>query len=83
MARRMLWMLTVVAVVIASLGFVKYRQIEAATKKFASFQPPPTAVTALTWILRMYEFRMVGWNRSTMFFRVQFPAASLKLSTMK
>src|SRR5512146_1424063 len=43
----MLWMLTVVAVVIASLGFVKYRQIEAATKKFASFQPPPTAVTTI------------------------------------
>ncbi len=45
MARRMLLMLSVAVLVIASLGFVKYRQIEAATKKFASFQPPPIAVT--------------------------------------
>ncbi len=47
MARRMALMLGVVVAVIASLGFVKYRQIEAATKKFASFQPPPTAVTTV------------------------------------
>ncbi len=47
MAKRMLWMLSVVVVVIASLGFVKYRQIEAATSKFASFQPPPVAVTTI------------------------------------
>lgn len=47
MAKRMMWMLTVVVAVIASLGFVKYRQIEAATKKFASFQPPPAAVTTI------------------------------------
>ena len=47
MARRMGFMLSVVIVVIASLGFVKYRQIEAATKKFASFQPPPIAVTTI------------------------------------
>jgi membrane fusion protein, multidrug efflux system len=47
MAKRMLWMLSVVAVVIVSLGFVKYRQIGAATKAFASFQPPPVAVTTI------------------------------------
>jgi membrane fusion protein (multidrug efflux system) len=43
----MAFMLSVVIVVIAGLGFVKYRQIEAATKKFASFQPPPIAVTTI------------------------------------
>ena len=48
MARRMLFMLSVVVLIIASLGFVKYRQIEAATKKFASFQPPPIAVTTIS-----------------------------------
>ncbi len=48
MAKRMILMLTIVVLAIASLGFVKYRQIEAATKKFASFQPPPTAVTTIT-----------------------------------
>src|SRR5689334_21661619 len=48
MARRMIWMLSVVVLAIASLGFVKYRQIDAATKKFASFQPPPIAVTTVT-----------------------------------
>lgn len=47
MARRMIWMLSVVVLAIASLGFVKYRQIEAATKKFASFQPPAIAVTTI------------------------------------
>ena len=47
MARRMILMLTVVVLAIASLGFVKYKQIEAATKKFASFQPPPIAVTTV------------------------------------
>jgi membrane fusion protein (multidrug efflux system) len=48
MARRMLLMLTVVLVVLVGLGFVKYRQITAATKAFASFQPPPAAVTTIT-----------------------------------
>jgi membrane fusion protein, multidrug efflux system len=47
MARRMILMLAVVVLVIASLGFAKYRQIDAATKKFASFQPPPAAVTTI------------------------------------
>lgn len=48
MARRMILMLTVVVLAIASLGFVKYKQIEAATKQFASFQPPPIAVTTVS-----------------------------------
>ena len=47
MAKRMVLMLSVVVLAIASLGFVKYKQIEAATKKFASFQPPPIAVTTI------------------------------------
>jgi membrane fusion protein, multidrug efflux system len=47
MARRMTLMLAVVAVVIVSLGFVKFRQIEAATKNAANFQPPPAAVTTM------------------------------------
>lgn len=40
-------MLSVVFVVIASLGFIKYRQVEGAMKAFANFQPPPTAVTTV------------------------------------
>lgn len=47
MARRMILMLSVVVLVVVSLGFVKYKQIEAATKQFASFQPPPIAVTTI------------------------------------
>ena len=39
MAKRMVLMLLAVLVVIAGLGFVKYRQIETAMKAFASFQP--------------------------------------------
>jgi membrane fusion protein (multidrug efflux system) len=47
MAKRMLLMLAVVIVVVAGLGFVKYRQIETAVAQGASFQPPPTAVTTV------------------------------------
>jgi len=45
MARRMVIMLLAVTAVIAGLGFVKYRQIQAAIAQGASFQPPPEAVT--------------------------------------
>ncbi len=47
MARRMLFMLAIVAVAVGSLGFVKYRQINAAIKGAAAFQPPPEAVTTI------------------------------------
>ena len=47
MARKMTLMLTVAAVLIGSLGFVKYRRIDAAVKNAASFQPPPEAVTTI------------------------------------
>jgi membrane fusion protein (multidrug efflux system) len=43
----MLLMLGVVAVLLGSLGFVKFRQIQAAIAQGASFQPPPTAVTTV------------------------------------
>jgi len=45
MAKRMILMLTVAAVVIAGLGFVKYRQIQAATR--VAMQPPPESVTTI------------------------------------
>jgi membrane fusion protein (multidrug efflux system) len=44
MAKRMLFVLAVIAVVIASLGYFKSRQMQAAAQAFA-FQPPPEAVT--------------------------------------
>lgn len=47
MFRRMILMLGVVVVVIGGLGFVKYRQIEAAVQNFKNFQPPPSAVTTV------------------------------------
>jgi membrane fusion protein (multidrug efflux system) len=47
MAKRMVSMLAVVVVVVAGLGFVKYRQIEAAIAQGASFQMPATAVTTM------------------------------------
>lgn len=47
MFRRMILMLGVVVVVIGGLGFVKYRQIDAAVKNFKNFQPPPTAITTV------------------------------------
>ena len=47
MAKRMVLMLVAVAALLGGLGFVKYRQVEAAIAMGASFQPPPTAVTTV------------------------------------
>jgi membrane fusion protein (multidrug efflux system) len=47
MAKRMILMLVVLAAIIGGLGFVKYRQVEAAIAQGASFQLPPTAVTTV------------------------------------
>jgi membrane fusion protein (multidrug efflux system) len=44
----MILMLALTAAVIAGLGFIKFRQIQAAVAAGASFQPPPEAVTTLT-----------------------------------
>ncbi len=46
MVKRMFWMLAVTFVIIAALGFVKYRQIQSAIAQ-AAFQPPPEAVTTI------------------------------------
>jgi membrane fusion protein (multidrug efflux system) len=43
----MVSMLAVIVVVVAGLGFVKYRQIAAAIAQGASFQPPASAVTTI------------------------------------
>jgi len=48
MAKRMILMLTVTALIVAALGFVKVRQFQAAAGQAASFQPPPEAVTTVT-----------------------------------
>lgn len=47
MAKRMVLMLVAVAALIGGLGFIKYRQVEAAIAMGASFQAPPTAVTTV------------------------------------
>src|ERR1700675_4077251 len=47
MLKRMFFMLTVVIVIIAGLGFVKYRQIQTAIAQGSSFAPPPDAVTTV------------------------------------
>src|SRR5262245_22337576 len=46
MAKRMFFMLVVVAASIGVLGFVKFRQIQSAIAH-AGFTPPPTAVTSI------------------------------------
>jgi membrane fusion protein, multidrug efflux system len=45
MAKRMVLMLLVMALVVASLGFVKFRQFQAMAAMYAAMQPPPDAVT--------------------------------------
>jgi membrane fusion protein, multidrug efflux system len=47
MAKRMILMVTVMAVFIAVLGFVKFQQFQAAAGQAAAFQPPPEAVTTV------------------------------------
>jgi membrane fusion protein (multidrug efflux system) len=47
MAKRMVLMLVVVLALLGSLGFVKFRQVEAAIAQGANFQMPPTAVTTV------------------------------------
>lgn len=47
MAKRLILTLAVVVAILGGLGFVKYRQVEAAIALGASFQPPPTAVTTV------------------------------------
>jgi membrane fusion protein, multidrug efflux system len=47
MAKRMILMLVVMFIIIGSLGFVKFQQIQTAIAEGASFQPPPEAVTTI------------------------------------
>lgn len=47
MAKRMILMLTVTALLVAALGFIKFRQIQTAVGEAAAFQPPPEAVTTV------------------------------------
>jgi membrane fusion protein (multidrug efflux system) len=47
MAKRMIVMLTLTALFVGGLGFVKFRQIQTAIAQGAAFQPPPEAVTTI------------------------------------
>src|SRR5581483_8595928 len=46
-AKRMAVMLTVTTVLVAALGFVKFKQIQTAVGQAAAFQPPPDAVSTI------------------------------------
>jgi len=46
MAKRMILMLVVTAVLLTALGFMKFKQVESAVHA-AAFQPPPEAVTSI------------------------------------
>ena len=47
MAKRMILMLGVALLVVAGLGFVKFRQVKAMMAVYAAYQPPPEAVTSI------------------------------------
>jgi membrane fusion protein, multidrug efflux system len=47
MAKRMIVTLAVTMVIVAALGFVKFKQIQTAIAAGAAFQPPPEAVTTI------------------------------------
>jgi membrane fusion protein, multidrug efflux system len=48
MAKRMIFMLVVMAAFIGALAFIKVRQFQAMAAQFAAMQPPPEAVTTIT-----------------------------------
>ncbi len=48
MRKRMILMLAGMTVFLSAIGFVKFQQIQAAMAQYASFQPPPEAVTTIT-----------------------------------
>lgn len=48
MAKRLIITLLLIAAVLGGLGFLKYRQVEAAMAANANFQIPPTSVTTVT-----------------------------------
>jgi membrane fusion protein (multidrug efflux system) len=47
MLKRMIVMLAATTLVLAALGFVKFKQVQTAMAQGASFQPPPEAVTTI------------------------------------
>ena len=47
MAKRMIIMVALMAILVAGLGFVKVRQFQAMADEFAAMQPPPEAVTTI------------------------------------
>src|SRR5215216_3390012 len=47
MAKRMIFMLALMTIIIAGLGFVKVRQFQAMAREQAAMQPPPDAVTTI------------------------------------
>jgi membrane fusion protein (multidrug efflux system) len=47
MAKRMILMLALAGIVVAGLGFVKFKQVKTAMAAGAGFQPPPEAVTTV------------------------------------
>ena len=47
MLKRMIAMLVAMMLIVAALGFVKFRQIQTAIAQGAAFQPPPEAVTTI------------------------------------
>jgi len=47
MAKRMVLMLVVMLVLVSSLGFVKFKQIQSAVEAASHFQMPPAAVTSI------------------------------------
>lgn len=58
MAKRMILMVALMAILIAGLGFVKVRQFQAMADEFAAMQPPPEAVTTIVAALEEWPARL-------------------------
>src|SRR4051812_19612274 len=60
MAKRMMFMLATMALLVGALGFVKFRQIQMGMAQAASFQPPPEAVTTIVAKSEVWPTTLAG-----------------------
>src|SRR5438445_35500 len=79
MAKRMILMLAVVITLLAGLGFVKYRQIQAAVAQNGNFQPPPEPESADTLQIQGQPAVLLPPPALVSSVLPSFPRVSLKL----
>ena len=60
MKKRMILTVVIMAVFLATLGGIKFRQVQAAIAQYSSFQPPPEAVTTVVAARRQWDANLTA-----------------------